>query len=74
MPVHAMNVDQCSRGQQGHMGCTKHGLGIVCRQRSAEQDEQDGQNRRCKKSGKGERKESGLRDAVSNYIEAWIRA
>ena len=52
------------------MGCAKHGLGIVCRQWSAEQDEQDGQNWRCKQGGKGERKESGLGDAVSNCIEA----
>lgn len=48
------------------MGCAKHRLEVVCRQRGTEQDEEDGQDRGCNKGGDGEREESGLRKKVSS--------
>lgn len=49
--VYTVNVNQRCRGEKGHVSCTEHSLNIVCCERSAEQDEENGENGRGEERG-----------------------
>jgi hypothetical protein len=55
-----MNVYQRRRGKNSHMGGTEHSLGVLGGQRSAEENEQDGQNGCGQEREEGEGKKSRL--------------